>query len=143
MLDIPLLYESALDMFVSVVIMVAVTDPSVQMRRLRERDRGLSEGEARDRVGSQMGVGEKVGRTRMRGGRRGKVVWNDGDKGGLEGEVGRVVREARGEGGGKGWGWWLLGSPVGVVGVGGWEVWCGWWARRRWAVEREREGKGL
>ncbi len=140
-LDIPLLYESGLDIFVSVVIMVAVSDAEVQMRRLRERDQGLSAEEAGERVGSQMGVGEKVARTRMRGGGRGKVVWNDGDRGQLEGEVGRVMGEVRGEAGGGAWGWWLVGSPWGVVGVAGWEVWRGWRARRRWE-EGEREGEG-
>ncbi|KAM0794825.1 dephospho-CoA kinase [Usnea florida] len=58
-LDIPLLYETGLDMYVSVVIMVSVSSPSVQMARLRARDTGLSEEEARDRVGSQMGIFEK------------------------------------------------------------------------------------
>ena len=138
-LDIPLLYESGLDVFVSVVVMVAVSDAEVQMRRLRERDKGLSQEEAEDRVGSQMGVEEKVGRTRARGDRRGKVVWNDGDKRGLEREVGRVVGELRGEGRGRAWEWWLVGSPWGALGVSGWEVFLGWRARRRWEVERERE----
>lgn len=138
-LDIPLLYESALDVFVSVVVMVAVSAPEVQMRRLRERDRGLSLQEAEDRVGSQMGVGEKVGRTRARGGRRGKVVLNDGDRGVLEREVGRVIGEVRGEGGGRAWEWWLMGSPYGVAGVSAWEVYLGWRARRGWEEERRRE----
>lgn len=139
MLDIPLLYESGLDVFVSVVVMVAVSSPAVQMARLRERDKTLSGPEAEDRVGSQMGVEEKVGRTRARGGRRGKVVLNDGDRGDLGREVGRVIGEVRGEGGGRAWGWWLLGSPVGVVGVSGWEVWLAWRARRRWEEERRKE----
>lgn len=77
-LDVPLLFEAGLEVFVSVVLMVAVSEPGVQMRRLRGRDPGLSEREAADRVGSQMGVEEKVGRTRARGGARGKVVLNDG-----------------------------------------------------------------
>lgn len=139
MLDVPLLYESGLDIFVSVVLMVGVSSPAVQMARLRERDQGLSKGEAEDRVGSQMGVEEKVGRTRARGERRGKVVMNDGDRGDLEREVGRVIGEVGGEGGGRAWGWWLMGSPVGVVGVSGWEVWSGWRARKRWEEERRRE----
>ena len=138
-LDVPLLYESGLDVFVSVVLMVAVSEPEVQMRRLRERDRGLSEREAEERVASQMGVEEKVGRTRMRGASRGKVVLNDGDKGDLEREVGRVMGEVKGEGGGGVWGWWLLGSPCGVLGVSAWEVYLGWRARRRWEEERRRE----
>lgn len=139
MLDVPLLYESCLDIYVSVVVMVAVSSPEVQMKRLRERDKGLSGQEAEDRVGSQMGVEEKVGRTRARGKERGKVVWNDGDKeGDLGGEVRRVIGEVRGEGGGKAWGWWLWGSPVGMVGVCGREVYLGWRARRKWEVERAR-----
>lgn len=138
-LDIPLLFESGLDVFVSVVLTVAVSSPAVQMRRLRERDKGLSGQEAEDRVGSQMGILEKMGRTRARGERRGKVVMNDGDVGQLEGEVRRVVGEVKGEGGGDAWGWWLMGSPWGVAGVSAWEVWQGWRARKRWEVERERE----
>ncbi len=143
MLDIPLLYESGLDIFVSVVVMVAVRDPRIQMRRLRERDPELSEEEARDRVGSQMGVWEKVGRTRARGRVRGKVVGNEGGRGELEGEVGRVVGEVSGEAGGWGWRGWVWGSPVAAVGVGGWEVWRGWRARRLWEGLGEEERKRL
>ncbi|MCJ1276034.1 hypothetical protein MMC21_003839 [Puttea exsequens] len=137
-LDIPLLYESALDIFCSIVIMVAVSFPEVQMQRLRARDTALTESEARDRVGSQMGVGEKVERTRARG-RRGKVVWNDGGEVELRGEVGSVIQEVRMESGGMVWGWWLWGSPVGCVGVSVWEVFWGWRARRRWVEERKRK----
>ncbi len=142
-LDIPLLYESGLDIFVSVVVMVAVRDPAIQMRRLRERDPELSEEEARNRVGSQMGVWEKVGRTRARGRVRGKVVGNEGGRGELEGEVGRVVGEVRGEAGGWGWRGWVWGSPGAAVGVGGWEVWRGWRARRLWEGLGEEERKRL
>ncbi|CAD6573468.1 MAG: hypothetical protein ASARMPRED_006086 [Alectoria sarmentosa] len=138
-LDIPLLYESGLDVFVSVVLMVSVSSPSVQMERLRRRDKLLSLAEAEDRVGSQMGVEEKVARTRARGGRRGKVVVNDGDRGQLEGEVARAMGEMRAEGGGRAWGWWMLGSPVGAAGAGAWEVFLGWRARRGWEEERRRE----
>ncbi|KAL2037814.1 hypothetical protein N7G274_009539 [Stereocaulon virgatum] len=138
-LDIPLLYESGLDVFCGVVVMVAVSDVEVQMRRLRDRDRGLSEQEARDRVGSQIGVGEKVERTRARGPRRGKVVQNDGGLEELGGEVKRVVSEIRGEGGGLLWEVWLWGSPVGAAGVAAWEVWRSWKVRRRWEQERVRE----
>lgn len=140
-LDIPLLYESGLDIFCGVVVMVAVSDPEVQMRRLRERDKALSEEEARNRVASQMGVGEKVGRTQARGGGWGKVVWNDGGRGELEEEVGRVMRVVEREGGRRrGWmGWLLWGNPIVVVLLAGWAVWVGWRARRKWEGERERE----
>ena len=79
-LDIPLLYESGLDVLAGVVVMVGVRDPQVQMQRLRARDKGLSAEEARDRVGSQMPVQDKVERTLARGERRGKVVWKDGGR---------------------------------------------------------------
>ncbi|CAF9942992.1 MAG: hypothetical protein ALECFALPRED_010363 [Alectoria fallacina] len=138
-LDIPLLYESALDVLVSVVLMVAVSSPSVQMRRLRRRDPALSAAEAQDRVGSQMGVEEKVARTRARDACRGKVLLNDGGRGDLEREVARAMGEVRAEAGGPLWGWWLLGSPVGAAGAGAWEVYLGWRARRRWEEERRRE----
>ncbi len=138
-LDVPLLYESGLDIFCRVVVMVAVSDPEVQMRRLRERDKGLSEQEARDRVGSQMGVKEKVGRTRARGRGRGKVVWNDGDKGVLEGEVARVMGEVEREGR-RGWlGVLVWGNPVVAVFAGVWNMWVGWRARKKWEAERARE----
>lgn len=137
-LDIPLLYESGLDIFVSVVIMVAVTSPQVQMQRLRERDKGLSEEEARDRVGSQMGVLEKVQRTKARGERRGKVVVNDGGREELDREVERVFREVKVEGGGRLWGWWVWGSPVGAVGASAWEVYRSWTARRQQELEKAK-----
>ena len=138
-LDIPLLYESGLDIFCGVVVIVAVSDPGIQMKRLRERDKGLSEQEARDRVGSQMGVEEKVERTKARGPLRGKVVENDAGMDDLLVEVDRALKEVRNEGGGKLWGWWLWGSPVGAAGVGAWEVYRSWKARRRWEEERVRE----
>lgn len=139
--DIPLLYESGLDIFASTVIMVAVRDPVVQMRRLRERDTGLSEKEAEERVGSQMSVKEKVGRTLARGGSRGKVVWNDTGMGELEGEVKRVVREIE-RGGWGSWGrWWLWSSPLACAFIAMWVVWCGWRDRRGWEKRKVKEGE--
>ncbi|KAI4270525.1 MAG: hypothetical protein L6R35_006603, partial [Caloplaca aegaea] len=57
-LDIPLLYDSGLDMFAPVVLMIACS-PGTQLARLRARDPHLSEQEARDRVASQGAVGGK------------------------------------------------------------------------------------
>ncbi|KAL8650602.1 MAG: hypothetical protein Q9226_005079, partial [Calogaya cf. arnoldii] len=48
-LDIPLLYDSRLDIFAPVVLMVAA-NADVQMERLRSRDPHLSQEDARDRV---------------------------------------------------------------------------------------------
>jgi len=146
LLDIPLLYESALDPFVGYVILIAASS-GIQLRRLRERDPHLSEQEAKDRIASQMAMGEKVGRTRARGRGRGRVVWNEGGRGALEGKLGGVVVGLRGDGkGGRRWReelWrcWLWGSPLGVLGVGGWEVWRNWRARVEWERRRIEEGE--
>lgn len=137
-LDIPLLFESGLDIFCGVVLVVGVRDPSVQISRLRDRDRGLSEQEARDRVLSQGTVKEKVARAEYRGEGRGVVVWNDGVKEVLEREVERVMKEV--ERGRRGWwGWWLWGNPLAAVVVGAWEVYVGWRAKREFERGRVRE----
>jgi len=138
-LDIPLLFESGLDIFCSVVLMVAVSDAEVQMKRLRQRDKGLSEQEARDRVGSQMGVEEKVERTRARDEKRGKVVMNDWGKEELERNVRRVIGEVRDDREGRAWRWWLWQSPLGAAGWGAWEAYRSWRTKRRWLDERARE----
>ncbi|KAI4171616.1 MAG: hypothetical protein LQ343_004094 [Gyalolechia ehrenbergii] len=141
-LDIPLLYDSGLDIFCPVVLMIAAS-PEIQLSRLRARDPHLSEKEARDRVASQSAVGGKVARTEARGVGRGFVVWNDGTREELAGEVGRVMREVeRGRRGVWRWVFWV-GWPVAVV-WGMWEVWRGWSGRREWEKgerDREREGK--
>lgn len=59
-LDIPLLFESRLDVFCGTVIVVGVRDPTVQMDRLRARDPHLSAHEAKGRVESQVDVREKA-----------------------------------------------------------------------------------
>jgi len=140
LLDIPLLYESGLDPFVGYVVLIAAS-PGTQMSRLRARDPHLSAQEARDRVESQMGMGEKVGRTEARGREGGVCVWNEGERGALEGVLGGVVEGLR-EGRGEVWRWWLWGSPVGVGVVGGWVVWNWWRARVGWERRREEEGEG-
>lgn len=142
-LDIPLLYESGLDVFCSVVVMVAVSDAGVQMRRLRERDPGLSLEEAERRVASQMGVEEKVERTRVREGKRGKVLINDAGRKDLEQEVARVIGEIKGEGGGWGWNAWLWQSPLGCFLCGARECFRSWRVRKRWMEQRGIEKANL
>ena len=137
-LDIPLLFESGLDVMCGVVMVVAVKDPVLQMRRLRERDKHLSGREAEDRVKSQGDVREKARRAEARGQGRGVVVWNDGGREELENEVGKVIRELQ-RGSPKWWAWFLIWSPVlgGLVGV--WSMVLAWWARRRWEEGKKRE----
>ncbi|KAL9599894.1 MAG: hypothetical protein Q9219_003527 [cf. Caloplaca sp. 3 TL-2023] len=140
LLDIPLLYDSGLDIFTPVILMVAAS-PAVQMQRLRARDTHLSEEEAGDRVASQGDVEGKVRRTKARGVGRGFVVWNDGGREELGAEVRKVMGEVEGRGRRRGvWRWvfWVC-WPM-AVGWGVWEVWRGWRGRREW-VRREAGGK--
>lgn len=130
-LDIPLLFESKLDVFCGVVIVVGVRDSEVQLRRLMARDSHLSEEDARHRVGSQGNVEGKVGRCAARGKGWGWVVWNDGEKEELKGGLREAMREV--ERGSPRWrGWLLLGFPPLAVVTGAWSVLWGWLARRRW-----------
>lgn len=137
-LDIPLLFESGLDIFCCTVIVVAVKNPAVQMQRLRDRDPHLSAEEAENRVRSQVDVREKATRVLRRGDTRGVVVWNDKGRDELELDVGRCLEKIRGS---SPW-WWswvlLLVPPLAGV-VAGREVLQGWRARRRWQSEREKE----
>ena len=137
-LDIPLLYESGLDIFCGAIIVVAVSSPEVQMQRLQARDRGLSSEEAKDRVSSQMEIREKVGRCKERG-EMGLVIWNDSGKEELRNQVSEVVKRLKS---GRGFWWllWLWGSPFVALAVAGWEVWKGWRAKKRWEeVTKEKD----
>ncbi|KAL8770445.1 MAG: hypothetical protein Q9209_003871 [Squamulea sp. 1 TL-2023] len=138
-LDIPLLYDSHLDIFAPVVLMVAAS-PGVQMSRLRLRDQHLSKEEARDRVASQGSVDEKVARTEARGQGRGYVIWNNGSMEELQQNVDKVIREV--ERGRKGI-WrliFLVLWPLAIV-WGGWEVAKGWWGRWRWQRGLKEKGE--
>ena len=137
-LDIPLLFESGLDIFCGTVIVVAVKDPAVQMKRLRDRDPHLSAEEAENRVRSQVDVREKARKVLGRGETRGEVVWNDKGRDELEADVEKCLEKIRG--GSPGWWSWLLllVSPLAGV-VAGWEILEGLRARRRWEGEVGRE----
>lgn len=136
-LDVPLLYDSRLDIFSPVILMVAAS-PSIQMQRLRLRDAHLSEEEASDRVASQGGVVEKVERTEARGRGRGYVIWNDGSKAELRQKLDGLMKEV--ERGRKG-AWrliFLLLWPLAMLWAG-WEIARGWFGRRRWEREKALE----
>ncbi|MCJ1407486.1 hypothetical protein MMC19_001557 [Ptychographa xylographoides] len=138
-LDIPLLFESGLDIFCGVAIVVAVKDPIIQMQRLRDRDRHLSEKEATERVRSQGDVASKVGRVKMRGRGWGEVVWNDGDKEDLKQQVELAMRDVK-KISPPWWSWVLLGFPPLASVAGFWCIVWGWWARRNWEISPKEEG---
>lgn len=137
-MDVPLLYESKLDRYVGAVVVVAVSDPEIQMGRLRARDSHLTAEDAENRVRSQGDVRDKARRAEQRGKGRGVVVWNDKGVDELKVEVQRAIgelKEVR-----PGWWNWLLWvvPPLGVA-VAGWEYWRNLGVEREWERKEERE----
>lgn len=140
-LDIPLLFESGLDVFVSTVVVVAVSEPAMQMQRLRDRDPHLSEDDARNRVASQTDVREKAGRAQdrnRRGKGRGFVLYNDTNKEDLRVQVDDVVRRVR-EDSPRWWGLMLQLCPPLMLAVAALEVFTGWRIKKEQERERGKE----
>lgn len=133
-LDIPLLFESKLDRFCAAVMVVAVRDPEVQMKRLRERDAHLSEEDAKNRVLSQGDVRVKAKRALARGEGRGVVVWNDDGKEELRKELERVMLKLK-HGSPTWWAWTLLLCPPLAVCSGIWTFYQNWRISKAWAAE--------
>ncbi|KAF2095896.1 dephospho-CoA kinase [Rhizodiscina lignyota] len=137
-LDIPLLFESGWEALCGAVLVVAVTDPKIQMQRLLARDAFLTPEDAQNRVHSQGDVREKARRAEARGKGWGAVVWNDGDRE----ELGREVAKKMKEIGDTCPGWWAkicwLCPPVGLMSAG----WCYWKSRgmqNRWEEQVKNE----
>jgi len=131
-LDVPLLFEGGLDLYCSKTLFVGIHDEEVQLRRLLDRDKHLTETEGRDRISSQMSVEKKSVMADW-------VVWNDGGREELEMELGRVMKELK-EGRGIVWTWfWVLMWPVTIVWCSA--IVCGrWWERkgRHYKIEKKR-----
>lgn len=130
-LDVPLLFEAGMDALCGVVIVVGVSDPKIQMQRLRERDPHLSEEDAENRVKSQGDVKGKVERVKARGEGWGTVVWNDGGKEDLKKEVERVMERIR-SGSPSWWGWALVLCPPLGMGAAVWTWARNWRERKIW-----------
>jgi len=94
-LDVPLLFESGWERYCGTILVVGVSDPAIQIKRLRDRDSHLTEEDARNRVMSQGDVREKAERCLRRGPGNGVVVWNDHDRSYLEKEIQRVMQDVR------------------------------------------------
>ncbi|KAL5340643.1 P-loop containing nucleoside triphosphate hydrolase protein [Aspergillus crustosus] len=139
-LDVPLLFESGMDLICGSVVVVGVTDPKVQMARLRARDAHLSAEDAENRVLSQGDVKGKVEKAEFRGvdSGRGVIVWNDGDREELEREVQRALGKVQGTSP-RWWAWCLLLAPPLGVGVAAWNLAVNYGIRRRW--ERKEAGE--
>ncbi|KAK3331955.1 dephospho-CoA kinase-domain-containing protein [Cercophora scortea] len=138
-LDVPLLFESGLDRFCGMVLVVAVRDPEVQMRRLRERDAHLTAEDAENRVRSQGDVRTKARRCEERGkGGKGVVVWNDGGREELGKEVRRAWEEIE-RASPVWWSWGLWACPPAAVAVAVWRFWENVRINKRWAEAEARE----
>jgi dephospho-CoA kinase len=138
-LDVPLLFESGLDVLCGTVMVVAVSDPAMQMKRLRERDPHLTAEDAENRVKSQGDVREKARRCEARGKGLGVVVLNDGDKEDLKRELGNVMMEIRRRSP-QWWAWLLLlCPPLGGL-VSAWSYYRAVALNRRWK-EKELQAK--
>ncbi|KAF2091055.1 dephospho-CoA kinase [Saccharata proteae CBS 121410] len=137
-LDIPLLFESGWERYCGTIMVVAVSEPEIQMQRLRDRDPHLSEEDARNRVLSQVDVREKAQRVMRRGEGNGVVVWNDGDRAQLEKEITRVMAEVQ-KRSPKWWAWLMLLCPPLAGAMGFWS----WWRMRKvqlaWEGEKRQE----
>lgn len=138
-LDVPLLFESGLDTLCGTVLVVAVTDPVIQMKRLRDRDSHLTEEDAENRVKSQGDVREKARRCEARGKGAGLVIWNDGGKEDLRREIKRVMKEVT-RVSPRWWAWLLLLCPpmAGLAGI--WSYRRGQLINRHWK-EQELQAK--
>ncbi|KAF2859741.1 CoaE-domain-containing protein [Piedraia hortae CBS 480.64] len=137
-LDVPLLYESGWEPLCGTIIVVAVTDPQVQMRRLLERDEYLTEDDAKERVAAQWDVRDKAKRCEHRGPGRGVVLWNDGSKDELKMDVDRVVTQLK-EKHPQWWTWMMLFCPPLAVARALWVYVRGSWTKRQWENEKRME----
>jgi dephospho-CoA kinase len=137
-LDIPLLFESGLDSICGTVMVVGVTDPVIQMQRLRDRDPHLSEEDAMNRVNSQGDVRDKARRCEARGEGWGVVVWNDGGKEELKAGLDKAMIDIRRKSP-KWWGWLLLLCPplAGLAGL--WTCYRNSVINKRWKEQELRE----
>lgn len=136
-LDVPLLFESGTERLCGCVIVVAVQDPEIQMKRLTERDSHLSAEDAQNRVLSQVDVREKARRAEMKG-PRGFVIWNDGDKKHLQSEVRRVTEKIRSRHP-RWWSWLLfLVPPLGALSAA-YQVLRSWMDMKKWLQTRRNE----
>lgn len=142
-LDIPLMFESGLDIFCSTILVVAVSDPKIQMERLLARDQYLSPEDAENRVKSQVDVREKAARNEARNdgkknAGKGYVLYNDGNKDDLKLQIADAMQKIRSRSP-QWWGWLLLICPPLMATTAAWEILRNWWIRKKTIKERGQE----
>lgn len=139
-LDVPLLFESGMDVICGTVVVVAVQDPEVQMSRLRARDPHLTAEDAENRVKSQGDVQSKVKKALYRNGAaeqdtdkgsRGVIIWNDGDQADLAKEVDKAILTIQ-QHSPRWWAWMLLMAPPVGVAAAVWNMAINFSAQKTW-----------
>lgn len=139
-LDVPLLFESGMDLICGTVIVVGVHDPEIQMARLRARDAHLTAEDAENRVRSQGDVRTKATQAEFRGTAtaRGVVVWNDADKAELEVAVKRAMGSIAASSP-RWWAWALLAAPPVGFGVAAWNLIVNFATKKGWERKKQEE----
>ncbi|PHH66056.1 hypothetical protein CDD81_581 [Ophiocordyceps australis] len=140
-LDVPLLFESALDRFCGVVVVVAVANADIQMARLMARDSHLTREDAENRVCSQTDVRIKAARCEARGPQKGIVLWNDGSKEELSRQI-HTAMAAVHKSSPDWWSWLLLGCPPLALLSAAWNMWHNLQINKRWNKSHESRLKG-
>ncbi|KAJ5500838.1 Dephospho-CoA kinase [Penicillium fimorum] len=143
-LDVPLLFESGMDLICGTVIVVGVHDPEIQMARLRARDAHLTAEDAENRVRSQGDVRTKATQAEFRGTKtgRGVVVWNDADKAELEVAVKEAMASIEASSP-RWWAWTLLVAPPVGVGVAAWNLIVNFATQKGWEKKKQEEKSKL
>lgn len=137
-LDIPLLFESGWEKLCGTIMVVAVSDPKIQMDRLRARDAHLTAEDAENRVSSQTDVREKAKQALARGDGAGVVVWNDGNEEDLKKEMERVMKDVKASSP-QWWAWLLLVCPP-LAGVSGlYNFVTSWRSQTAWKAQKSKE----
>ncbi|KAL7786743.1 dephospho-CoA kinase domain-containing protein [Trichoderma ceciliae] len=137
-LDVPLLFESKLDKFCGVTMVVAVTEPETQLKRLMDRNPELSSEDAENRVKSQMDVRLKATRCLYAGEGKGVVLWNDGSRDELKVKLDDELRKLKGTNP-EWWSWLMLGCPPLAVALATWRLWQNIRVERQWRETQEKE----
>ncbi|KAF1822898.1 dephospho-CoA kinase [Dissoconium aciculare CBS 342.82] len=137
-LDVPLLFESGWEPLCGTILVVAVTDPKIQMQRLRARDEHLTEEDAKNRVAAQWDVRDKAERCLRRGDQAGVVVWNDGDKEDLRKQIDQVMAKVKSNSP-QWWAFLLLLFPPLAVMSGSWSYVRSWWIKKQWEQEKLKD----
>lgn len=139
-LDVPLLFEGGLDRFCGVTMVVAVTDPEIQLRRLMARDAHLTREDAENRVRSQGDVREKAARCEARGEGNGVVLWNDGSREELSKSLNEEIAKLKARSP-EWWSWALLGCPPLAVLSAAWAIWRNMRLNKAWHEQTKRTSK--